>query len=94
MSRRFGTGYVARMSTHHDGVNDDPDPRVDDWADDDVDPHDDEDLTADIGSILAGVTVVPAAIGWWRMRRERRADQQATSPSSAERIRRPRWFEL
>lgn len=71
-----------------------PDPRVDDWADDDPDPRADEELTADIGSILAGVTVVPAAIGWWRTRRGRRAERQVTPAGTAERIRSPRWFEL
>jgi hypothetical protein len=70
------------------------DHRIDDWADDDPDPRADEELTADIGSILAGVTVVPAAIGWWRMRRERRAGQQAMSSATTEQIRPPRWFEL
>ncbi len=81
------------MPTDHGDVDNDPDARVDDWADDDPDPRADEDLTADIGSILAGVTVVPVAIGWWRMRRERRAEQQATSSTTPER-RAPRWFEL
>jgi hypothetical protein len=88
------TRYVARMPTDHDEVDDHPDPRLDDWADDDLDPRDDETLTADIGSILAGVTAVPAAIRWWRMRAERRAEQQATDSGSTERVRRPRWFEL
>jgi hypothetical protein len=84
------TGYVIGMPTDHDDAGA-PGPRVDDW-DDEPDPGSDEELTGDIGSILAGVTVVPAAIGWWRMRRGRRADQQATA--STERIRPPRWFEL
>jgi hypothetical protein len=78
------------MPTGHDDGHDEPGPCADDYPD----PRADEDLTADIGSILAGVTVVPAAIGWWRMRRERRAEQQATSSRSTERIRPPRWFEL
>jgi hypothetical protein len=69
-------------------------PRVDAWADGDPDPRADEELTADIVSILAGVTIVPAAIGWWRMRREWRAEQQATSSGATEQIRPPRWFEL
>ncbi len=81
------------MRTDRDDA-DDPDPRVDDWVGDDPGPRDDEELTADIGSILAGVTVVPAAIGWWRLRRERRAEKQATSSGTTERIRPPRWFEL
>jgi hypothetical protein len=80
------------MPIDHDHVDDDL--RVDDWADDDPDPRADEELTADIGSILAGVTVVPAAIGWWRTRRERRAEQQATPSGTTERVRPPRWFEL
>jgi hypothetical protein len=67
---------------------------VDDWAGDDAGLRDDEELTADIGSILAGVTVVPAAIGWWRMRRERRAAKEATSSGTTGRTRPPRWFEL
>jgi hypothetical protein len=78
------------MPTDHDDAEA-PDPRVDDW-DDDADPRADEELTGDIGSILAGVTVVPAAIRWWRMRRGRRGDQQATA--STEQTRPPRWFEL
>jgi hypothetical protein len=82
------------MPTDHDQVDDDLEGRADDWADEDPDPSADEELTADIGSILAGVTVVPAAIRWWRMRRERRAEQQATSTETTERIRPPRWFEL
>jgi hypothetical protein len=82
------------MPTDYEDVDDGPGPRVDDWSDDDLDPRADEDLTADIGSILAGVTVVPAAIGWWRTRRERRTEQQAASSTSTERVRRPRWFEL
>jgi hypothetical protein len=80
------------MPTDHEDVDDDL--RLDDWADDDPDPCADEELTADIGSILAGVTVVPAAIGWWRMRRELRAERQATPQGTTERIRPPRWFEL
>jgi hypothetical protein len=80
------------MPIDHEEVDDDP--RVDDWADDEPDPRVDEELTADIGSILAGVTVVPAAIGWWRMRRELRAERQATPQGTTERIRPPRWFEL
>jgi hypothetical protein len=82
------------MPTDHHDVADAHDPAVDDWADDGPDPSADEELTADIGSILAGVTVVPAAIGWWRMRRERRAGQQAMSSGTTEQIRPPRWFEL
>jgi hypothetical protein len=80
------------MSTDREDVDDHSDPGADDWSDDESASRADEDLTADIGSILAGVTVVPAAIGWWRMRRGRRADQQATA--SAEQTRPPRWFEL
>jgi hypothetical protein len=80
------------MPIDHEAVDDDP--HIDDWADDEPDPRADEELTADIGSILAGVTVVPHAIGWWRTRRERRAEQQATSSVAAEQIRPPRWFEL
>jgi hypothetical protein len=87
-------GYVARMPPDEDYVDARrPDPLADEW-DDDADPSADEELTGDIGSILAGVTVVPAAIRWWRMRGERRAEQQATPSSPAKRIRRPRWFEL
>lgn len=82
------------MPTDYEDVDDGLDSRVDEWADDDLDPRADEDLTADIGSILAGVTVVPAAIGWWRMRRERRAGQHAASTEPTERPRPPRWFEL
>ena len=61
------------------------------------DASDDEELqalTADIGTILAGRTVVPAGIMWWLTRRSRRAEKEATSASAAERIRRPRWFEI
>jgi len=82
------------MAIVHDDADDDLDPRVRDWADDDPDPRADDELTADIGSILAGVTVVPAAIGWWRMRRERRAEQDTTPSGTTERVRQPRWFEL
>jgi len=45
-------------------------------------PGDDEELealTAEIVTILAGVTVVPAAIMWWRTRRARRAEKDARS---------------
>jgi hypothetical protein len=69
---------------------------VDDWADD-SDPDDDEELkelTADIGTILAGRTVVPAAIMWWRTRRERRASKEAGSSTTTERAHRSRWFEI
>jgi hypothetical protein len=51
--------------------------------DDYADPSDDrelDELTADIASILAGRTVAPAAIMWWRTRRERRADKNPSSP--------------
>jgi hypothetical protein len=82
------------MPADGDDVDNAPDPPVDDWADDDPDPRADEELTADIGSILAGVTVLPTAIGWWRTRRGRRAERHATSAATTERIRPPRWFEL
>ena len=80
------------MAIGHDDAVDDPAPGVDDSAHDQAQAN--EELTADIGSILAGVTVLPAAIGWWRMRRERRAEQQTTSSATTERVRPPRWFEL
>jgi hypothetical protein len=82
------------MRTDHDQVDDDCDLRADDWADDDPARRDEEELTADIGSIVAGVTVVPAAIGWWRLRRERRGEKDAPSAGTTDRARRPRWFEL
>jgi hypothetical protein len=69
-------------------------PTDHDQVDDNSDLREDEELTADIGSILARATVVPAAIGWWRMRRELRAERQATPQGTTERIRPLRWFEL
>ncbi|MGO8956617.1 MAG: hypothetical protein ACLQFR_04485 [Streptosporangiaceae bacterium] len=57
-------------------------------------PGDDEEaeaLTADIASIIAGRTVVPAAVAWWRTRRERRAERD---PGPSEGTRPPRWFEI
>jgi hypothetical protein len=60
-------------------------PREDhdlDDRDDYADPSDDQELdelTADIASILAGRTVAPAAIMWWRTRRERRAEKEPSS---------------
>jgi hypothetical protein len=50
-----------------------------------------EALTADIASIIAGRTVAPAAVAWWRTRRERRAQRDA-GPSEGTRP--PRWFEI
>jgi hypothetical protein len=68
--------YLARMAS------DDVD--LDDWADYSDPGHDDEDddeeeRAAEIGTITAGRTVVPAAFAWWRTRRERRAEKQARS---------------
>jgi hypothetical protein len=53
----------------------------DDWAN--PDPSDDDELkelVADIGSVLAAATAVPAAIAWWRTRRERRSLRSSTEP--------------
>jgi hypothetical protein len=48
-----------------------------------------EALTADIATILAGRTVVPAAVMWWRTRRELRAGMEATPSRTNERTRPP-----
>jgi hypothetical protein len=96
---RFDTGYVAPVPSDEEHLDDwagEPDPRVDDWADD-SDPGDDKELkglAADIGTIMAGRTVVPAAIMWWRTRRERRAEQEDEFSTRTERARRSRWFEI
>lgn len=93
------TGYVAPVPSDDEHLDDharEPDPRVDRWADY-SDPDDDQELkelTADIGTILAGRTVVPAAIMWWRARRERRAEKEAASSATSVRARRSRWFEI
>jgi hypothetical protein len=50
-----------------------------------------EALAADIASIIAGRTVVPAAVMWWRTRCERRAEKDARA---SEGTRPPRWFEI
>jgi hypothetical protein len=65
-----------------------------DYGENSSDDEEIEALTADIGSILAGRTVLPAAIMWWRTRRSRRAEKQARSSATTERPRRPRWFEI
>lgn len=75
---RYWTSYVARMPTDDDDLDDwaDSADLGDDGSADYCDPGDDEELselTGEIGSIMAGRTVVPAAIAWWRMRRGRRA---------------------
>jgi hypothetical protein len=72
-----------------------PDPRVDDWNDDSNTDDDKEldELAADIGTILAGRTVVPAVIMWWRTRRERRAEKEGAC-STTEQAGRSRWFEI
>ena len=65
------------------------------WADH-PEPDDEEleALTADIATILAGRTVMPAGIMWWRTRRERRAEKEAAYSRATERTRPPRWFEI
>jgi hypothetical protein len=88
---RCKTGYVAPMpSDELDDWAGEPDPRGDDWADD-SDPDDDKELkelAADIGTILAGRTVAPAAIMRWRTRRERRAEKEDASSERTEWARR------
>jgi hypothetical protein len=64
-----------------------------DWAEP-VNDDEAEALTADMATILAGRTVVPAAIMWWRTRRERRAGMESTPSRTNERTRPPRWYEL
>jgi hypothetical protein len=66
---------------------------VDEWADDGPEPGEDEEvaaLTGDITAIVAGRTVVPAGIMWWRTPRERRAQQNAASSKPPK----TRWFEI
>jgi hypothetical protein len=65
------------LSARH-GADDDLDDEAD-YADP-VRDHEQDELTADIASILAGETVAPAAIMWWRSRHERRADKDPGSP--------------
>jgi hypothetical protein len=84
----FAISYVVRMSRDDDDLEESAD-YSDAGADAEL-----EALTADIGTILAGRTAVPAAIMWWRTRHERRAEKEAPSASAAEPSRRPRWFEI